>query len=55
MRARSPLRRLGRVVLGCFDQLRQPEVGKLGVAIASNQDIGGLDIAVQDAGRMRGR
>jgi hypothetical protein len=35
-------------------QLRQPEVGELRVARRGDQDVFGLDVAVQDAGAVRG-
>ena len=47
-------RAAGDVGVRGFGQLRQAEVRQLGVAILRHQDVGGLDVAVQDAGGVGG-
>jgi len=39
---------------GAIFEFRQPEIGQLGIAAGCNQDVIGLDIAVQDTGLMGG-
>jgi hypothetical protein len=34
--------------------LGQPEVGEVGVVVGAEQHVGGLDVAVHDAARVRG-
>ncbi len=41
------------VGLRAFNELREPEVGELGVAVPGHQDVGGLDVAVQNPRSVR--
>ena len=45
----------GRVLVGTLDQLGEPEVEDLGAAVGGHEDVVGLQVAVNDALRVRGR
>ena len=54
-RVRADHARVSRRRRAGFEQLGQAEVGELGVAVLRDEDVVGLDVAVQDAGGVRGR